>query len=253
MKIPVSVIVLTHNSEKTIERCLKSVSWSKDVCIIDDFSTDSTLKRAEGFDVRVAQRRLEGNFSKQRNFAVGLAKNDWILFVDSDEVVSSQLAKEVEAVIEDPGFTSYKIPRLNHYFGRWLRFGEFLHFSVIRLLKKGTGEWVGAIHEVWKSKKPVGQLHFPIYHYQQGGVQDFLQKINFYSSIRAQEFYDEGKRSRTIEIFLFPAGKFAKNYILKLGIFDGVTGLINALSMSFYTFMVRAKLWLLWHEARSKK
>lgn len=252
MKLPVSVIVLTHNNEAIIENCLTSLLWSDDLCIIDDYSMDDTLKIASKFPARIFQRKLNDDFSQQRNYALSIAKNIWVLFVDADEVVSGELVKEIKSGIVNPRYFGYKVSRIDIQDQRRMRYGEFLNFQVIRLAKRSAGKWVGAIHETWDIRGIVGTFRSPLLHYHSGGIQNFLTKVNHYSSIRARELHAEKKKSSFKSVLFFPIGKMFFNYFLKFGFLDGIPGLINAIAMSFYTFLVRAKLWLLWNESTKK-
>ncbi|MBI2443494.1 MAG: glycosyltransferase family 2 protein [Candidatus Levybacteria bacterium] len=252
MKFPVSAVVLSHNNEASIETTLQSLSWSDDICVIDDYSTDGTLNIAAQAGVRIFQGKLQENFAYQRNFSLQHVKNDWVLFVDADEIVSAQLADEIRKNITDSTCVGYSIPRTTVWRGRTLRFGEFFNFSLIRLGKRTAGKWSGKVHEQWEIKGRVGKLHAPLLHFQEGGIEKLLKKINMYSSIRADELYFQKKQVSFFTILFLPMGKFFQNYIVKLGILDGTAGLINAIAMSFYTFLVRAKLWLLWHETVNK-
>jgi hypothetical protein len=179
---------------------------------------------------------------------MSMATHEWIFFVDADEIVSKKLQTEISHALPVFDFDAYRIPRTTIINQREMHFGEFLRFAVIRLAKKSAGSWQGKIHETWQVKGSVGAFSSPLVHAQEGGVQSSLQKINMYSSIRASELYAHGVRSSFFKILFFPLGKFALNYFVRLGLLDGTAGIVNAFTMSFYTFLVRGKLWFLWHE-----
>ena len=108
----ISAVVLTHNDESVISKCLESLAWCDEVVVIDDESTDETAAIVRKHGVRVVSRKLDDDFAAQRNFGLKHAKNDWVLFVDSDEVVSKSLAKEIMQVIE---MANDKLQMINGY------------------------------------------------------------------------------------------------------------------------------------------
>jgi hypothetical protein len=175
------------------------------------------------------------------------AKGQWILFVDADERVTKGLAKEiVEHVSTDKDTGGYYIQRCDHLFGKFLKHGETGNIEILRLAKKGAGLWAGKVHEVWVTKDKTKTLHSPLLHYPHVTVGEFLRDINFYSTLRAEELYEMKEHVSWWSIILYPKAKFIQNYFLRLGILDGVPGFILAAMMSFHSFLVRGKLWLLW-------
>ncbi len=109
------------------------------------------------------------------------------------------------------------------------------------------------MHEVWKISGRVGSFSVPLIHFSHKTLEEFIVKIRKYSEIRAEELYEEGVTSSYLSILFLPLGKLLQNYFYKLGVLDGLRGLIAAVVMSFYTFLVRAQLWLLWHEESNTK
>lgn len=243
-----SIAILTKNEEANILDCLENVSGADEILIIDDFSEDRTLEVIESLhrkNIKVFKHPLENNFSKQRNFALGKAKNNWVLFVDADERASPELLEEIKDKIKNGRFDAYRIKRSDVMWGKTIRFGEAGNMRLIRLGKKDSGIWRMNVHEVWDVKGTVGDLDNELTHYPHQSIREFLSEINFYSSLRSKQLFDEGKRVRWYEIILFPKIKFFVNYFIRLGFMDGIQGLILALFMSFHSFLVRGKLWLL--------
>jgi glycosyltransferase involved in cell wall biosynthesis len=219
-----------------------------EIIIVDDSSTDRTLEVAKTLNfknLRVFRRSLEGNFSSQRNFALSKAKNEWVFFVDADERVSDQMLGEIKQEIKDTDKVGYYIKRKDVLWGRVLLHGETGNIRFIRLVKKGGGRWRGRVHEYFDLKGKSGILNNELTHYPHQTVSEFLAEIGLYSSLRARELYEEGVRSSVISIILYTKGKFLLNYFAKLGLLDGTQGLIFAIMMSFHSFLVRSKLWLL--------
>lgn len=248
----ISAIIITKNEERNIEKCLQSVRWCDEIIIIDDKSSDRTIEIAKKYKATVYSRALNNNFSDQRNFGVSKAKNEWILFIDGDEIISVALTYEIQSAIsvkdqDLTDFSGFYLRRSDFIWGKTLKYGEAGNMKLLRLFKKNSGKWEGAVHEKWKISGKVGLLKNPIIHFPHQSISEFLSEINFYTTIRAQYLYSRKLKTNALLIALYPSSKFIFNYFLKKGFLDGIYGLIYALLMSFHSFLVRGKLWLLWN------
>jgi glycosyltransferase involved in cell wall biosynthesis len=270
----ISAVILTHNDEKSLLRCLKGVSWCDEVIVIDDESTDNTEVVAKECGANVYTRALRDDFAAQRNFGLEKAKEEWVLFVDSDEVVPNELAGEIQSLLSSRGSASWRrrgdlfgLPAgkagiaspsersrndiVNGYFikrsdwwgGRWLRHGEMGNVKLLRLARKDAGKWEQPVHEQWKVNGFVGGLASPLLHYPHSNVAQFLDEINRYSTVYARFLYSQGVKEPVWYIVAKPFAKFFINYFRRFGFLDGTPGIIVALMMSFHSFLVRSKLW----------
>ncbi|MDP2585749.1 MAG: glycosyltransferase family 2 protein [Candidatus Levybacteria bacterium] len=252
MKIRISAIVLTRNEEKNIADCLKNLMWCDESIVIDDNSTDNTVKIAEKSNAKVYSRSLE-SFSNQRNFGITKANGEWLLFVDADERISDALAFEISSVLSnwtsgtENEFKGFYIPRNDIIWGKELKYGES-GIKLLRLAKKNYGNWIGKVHEKWIIDGKVGLLKNSIIHYPHQSAAAFLKEVNDYTELRAQELYAEKREVSWLSIVIYPIGKFINNFILKKGFLDGEKGLIVAIIMSFHSFLVRGKLWSMWNK-----
>ena len=247
----ISAVILTKNEEKNIKDCLKQLDWCDEIVVIDGYSTDKTVKLAKDLGARVYQRELENDFSKQRNFALSQAKGKWVFFVDCDEKVGSGLKKEIISLIKKErggDYSGFYIQRKDKFLGSWLNYGETRAVSLLRLAKKDVGQWQGKVHEVWQVKGRVKKLKNKLLHIRNISTAEFLTRINDYSSLRADELFQQGQKTNFFFILTFPLGKFIHNYIIRLGFLDGLPGLAMALMMSLHSFLARAKLYFLWQE-----
>ncbi len=259
----VSAVVLTKNEEENIKRCIESLNFCDEVVVVDDYSTDKTVKIIEnsGVKTQIYQRSLNGDFAAQRNFGLKKAKGDWILFIDGDEVVTDELKNEIKRLITlktaETNNKVYYIKRRDYWWGRELRFGEverIRRLGLIRLVRKKSGKWEGKVHEVFKTSNSAGRLNYFLNHYPHQKLKDFLKEINLYSSLRAKELLSFGKKITIFEIVFYPLGKFILNYFFKLGVLDGAAGFVYAFLMSFHSFLVRAKLFQYrFDESKSEK
>lgn len=241
-----TAVVLTKNEEKNIQRCLKSLDFCDEVIIVDDYSEDSTVEIASKFDknIKVVQRKLNNDFAGQRNFGLSKSKNEWVLFVDADEVVTEKLRSEIKNLKFNK--ESFYIRRRDFFWNQELKFGEVKKVrdqGIVRLIKKSSGTWMGDVHEIFHTSKNIGKLDSFLNHYPHPTLKEFLNDINRYSDIRSQELYDRGVKTNIFEIIFLPSGKFIYNYIFNLGFLDGPAGFVYSFMMSFHSFLVRSKLY----------
>lgn len=242
----ISAVILAKNEEKLISQCIKSINFCDEVLVIDDYSTDKTKSIAENLGAKVFQRKLDGNFSKQRNFGIEQANGDWIVFIDTDETISDDLKKEIkEILIKDSDLSSFRLRRRDYFWNHEMCFGEIIEArnkGIIRLVRKGKNRWFGSVHEKYIPDDRIGQLNGFIDHYPHQSVIEFIESVNFYSTLRAKELFKKGKTTNIFQLIFFPFGKFIYNYFLKLGFLDGPAGFVYSFMMSFHSFLVRAKL-----------
>ncbi|MCL4364410.1 glycosyltransferase family 2 protein [Patescibacteria group bacterium] len=244
----ISAVILTKNEEKNIGNCLRSVMFCDEIVVVDDYSTDKTadiIRRVvRSKPHKILQRKLAGDFAGQRNFGLSEVNNDWVLFVDADEVVSPQLKREIKKLKFNED--AYALKRRDFFWGKELRYGEVSRVrrrGITRLVKKKSGYWQGNVHEIFYTAKSVAVLNGFIDHYPHPSLKDFLHSINTYSSLRAVELYDHGVKVNLFDVVSFPLAKFLYNYLLSLGFIDGPEGFVYAFLMSFHSFLVRAKLY----------
>ncbi|MBU0619376.1 glycosyltransferase family 2 protein [Patescibacteria group bacterium] len=243
----ISAIVLTKNEAENIKVCLKNLSWCDELIVIDNYSTDKTTVMAKQLGAKVWQHHLNQDFSQQRNFGLEKASHQWVFFVDADETVSPALKKEVLQLIKSESeIQGFYLKRQDFFLGKRLCFGETAAVKLLRLARKNAGQWQRPVHEIWQIKGRTGQLKNPLLHQRQLTVAQFLTRINNYSSIRAKELYNQSVKASWLTILAYPVGKFCQNYFFRLGLLDGQVGFMMALMMSIHSFLVRAKLYLLW-------
>lgn len=241
----ITAVVLARNEEKNIVDCLESISFCDEILLIDDNSSDRTVEIGRKLGARIVKRALNKDFSAQRNFALSIAKNDWILFVDADERVTKNLQKEINDFIIESKNDAAFIKRVDFIWGKQLMYGETGNVKFLRLGKRQAGEWIGRIHEEWRVTQNIGSLKNSLYHFPHQSIGDFLKEINYYTDIRAIDLHAVGMKVKWHSLILYPGGKFFANFFIKLGFLDGIYGLMFAIMMSFHSFLVRGKLWML--------
>lgn len=241
----ITAIILANNEEKVIKKAIQSVSFCDEVLVIDDESSDSTGIIAKEAGATVLSHSLRNNFAEQRNWAMKQAKNEWILFVDADEEVSTNLKFKIGNLKLQGAVTAYAIPRRDFFWGHEMKYGETKQTrrkGIIRLVKKGSGTWTGVVHETFIPVGFVDRVDAFLDHHSHDSLSSFIHDVNIYSTIRAKELAAQGKQVSSLKLIFYPLGKFIYTYFLLGGFLDGPAGFVYSFVMSFHSFLVRTKL-----------
>lgn len=238
-------IVLTKNSESLLRQCLESLSFADQILVLDDLSTDNTKQIAEACGAKVITRAMNGDFGEQRRFGIDAAKGDWILFIDSDEVVSEELAIEIQQVIKK-GYFAYRIRRKNTFPHYEVENGSMRRDWVLRLFPKDKLQVIGRVHERVESFYPTKDLKGELTHYPYKNWSATIKKLDAYTDALAIQQLKNGKQQSFFSgVFLKPTWAFIKVYVLNKGFLDGRMGLMLAVHHAYYTFMKYAKYYVL--------
>lgn len=243
----ISAVVLAKNEEKNIKDCLDSLKWCDEIVVINDYSEDKTAEVAKKHGAEVYKHALNNNFASQRNFGLEKARGEWVLFIDADERVSRELAREIKyeiSKIKNNETVGFYLKRRDFMWNKELKHGETGNIRLLRLAKRDTGKWRRAVHEVWDVKGEIGTLDNPLIHYSHQTLREFLADIDWMSTLHAEENKKEGKSSNLLKIIFYPKLKFFDSWILKLGFLDGTPGFMVAIMMSLHSFLAWSKLWL---------
>jgi len=249
----ITLILLTKNESENIRKnfdWLDKVERINEIIAVDDNSTDSTVEELSKLGtskrkIKISKHPLGSNFASQRELAISRSNNDWILWLDADETPSPNLIDFLNQHDFDPKH-SYAFKRQDIFLGKALNHGENGSQHFTRLFDKNSGKFTGFVHEKWLPNNIVSVQAAQIIHQPHQNLKTFLQKINFYTDIRANELFNKGTETNLLQIVFYPISKFLYDYIVKLGFLDSTQGIIMALCMSFHSFLVRAKLWHLW-------
>ncbi len=248
--------MIAMNEEANLARTLESVRWADEIVLVDSGSTDRTLEIAKSFGAKTSYHAFGGH-GEQKNVALDRCTSDWILLLDADEVLSPELQDEIRQLLacaggREPQFNAWWIPRLNLYFGRWIRHGGFYPDRKLRLFRRGTArlsEGVGP-HSTPQFAGPRGKLKGDMLHYAYPTMGIYLEHMNRYSNEIARLLAARGRISRSWPVFLWnavvnPAATFVYNYFFRLGFLDGREGLILHLNHSVYIHWKFIKAWRL--------
>jgi len=252
----ISVIVISKNEEEMLGGCLESISkFASEIILVDSESQDKTVQIAKKAGVKVISVNAGTDYSTARNIGLKNAKGDWIFYIDADERVSAQLRKEIESVTSNPASPagrqqpeiSYKIPRKNIILGKWVKHGGFWPDQVHRLFHKSSLiKWTGKLHETPTVNGYVKILENPLHHYTARSINSALKKSSQWSQIEAQLLYDANSpRVKWWKVIKAFEVKFLDLLIIKMGLLDGVRGVILAYIQAHHQASVLVNLWQL--------
>jgi glycosyltransferase involved in cell wall biosynthesis len=246
MTCKVSACVIARDEAENLPRCLGALAFADEVVVVvDDRTHDASVEIARAHGARVILRPYEGNIA-QKSFAISQARNEWVLEIDADEVVSPELAREVESVVEaDAAECSiYEVNRITFHLGRWIRHGAFFPDWVPRLYRRSQVRWAGVDpHGHVVADGPVGRLSGLLHHFSYRDLRDQIARVQAFSEQSARDLWRRGRRARAADLCLRPPLRFLRDYLVKAGFRDGVPGLVIAAVSSFHVFLKYAKLW----------
>ncbi len=242
-KLPLSLIIITLNEEKSIKDCIESVPFASDIVVLDSFSKDKTKELAAICGARVFDQEWLG-YGPQKIKATELAKYDWVLSLDADERLSPESQVEIQNVFSKlTPETGYQLPRLSYFLGRWIRHGGWYPDYQLRLFNRRHSGWSDSpIHEHVVASSTL-KLKNPIRHFVFKSISQQVITNDKYSSLQAQQLKAQKIRFSLFKLMTKPWVKFIENYVFKLGFLDGMAGFIIAVGSGYSVFLKHAKQW----------
>jgi len=236
--IQISAVVITFNEEKNIRRCIKSIKPVADeIIVVDSFSKDGTRGICEEEGVKFVEHAFEGHI-QQKNFAVTIASNDFVLSLDADEFLSEELANSIKIVKTSGTHEAYSMNRLNGIAGRWIRSTDWYPDKKLRLWNKNIGKWGGYNpHDtvVVNPGTKVQHLSGNLMHDSYQNYHEMMVKAVQYAKIFAHA--NQHKKSSSILKAVYKSVfTFIRNYFIKYGFLNGVDGLVISYTNAYYTF-----------------
>lgn len=242
----ISAIILTYNNQELISGCLRSLTWTDEIIIVDTGSSDKTINIARRYHASIISSAWQG-FSAARNLGAEKAKGDWLLYIDSDERVSKNLRKELISLLKNDHtpHDSYQIPRRNYLLGKIMRHGGWYPEPQHRLLKKEAFyRWQGELHEHPQVRGKSGTLKGEILHLSHRGIKQMLEKTIHYTRLEAElRLKSNHPRVKIIHLFSAPAREFLRRGIMQSGWRDGIEGFIEIIYQAFNQFLIMVWLW----------
>jgi len=236
MNPPLTIVILHH--QDLLAQTLKSALFADEIIIIHDQKSVYPPPDLKNKKIKLFSRPLD-SFANQRNFALKKARNNWLFFLDADEIISPALAREICSSINASHYSGFFVRRYDFFYGQKLVYGEIKNINLLRLAKKKTGLWQRQVHETWHIKGRVGDLKHPLIHRRKNLTTSFLDRFVLYSPLDAQGLDKENKPFSYFRLFFYPLAKFFKNYFVNFGFLDGTLGLFHAYLISLQSLTVR--------------
>ena len=241
----ISVAIITRDSADELERCLASAAFADEIVVLDQNSQDRTAEVCRRHGASLHQTEWLG-FGATKDRAVALCRNRWVLSLDSDEEVTPELARAITALPEDPAEAAYTVNRLSRFLGTWIRHCGWHPDHVVRLFDTARAAFNHKpVHEGIETKGPVGRLPGLLLHYTYATMEDYIDRLNRYTTLAAAEMHDQGRRAGPGTAVLRSLATFWRMWLLQGGLRDGMAGWLLCLSSSFYVLSKYTKLWLL--------
>lgn len=247
MDSPISAIIIAFNESKNIYKCIDSLRWCREIIVVDSGSTDDTVALARDAGARVHITKDWPGFGIQKNRALALATQPWVLSIDADERVSPPLAREIQTIIsENNRFDAYAMPRLSSYCGQYMHHGDWYPDIIVRLFRRDKAKFSDAlVHESVQVQGTIGRLHHHLHHESFHDLEQVLAKLNAYSTSGAQMMLRDKRSSGILTALAHGWWTFIRCYILKFGFLDGRLGYVLAMSNAHGAYYRYLKLWLI--------
>lgn len=245
----ITAVIPAKNEEANIGRCIESVSWCNKVLVIST-GTDMTAEIARNLGAEVVEKNKSDKddfeeLQRNLNWANETAKTDWVLRIDADEVVTSELKNEIQAILNlesEDDIVAYGIPRKQNFLGTFLTGGDWAYDRLTRLFKPQLCKYdpIVKVHEQFKVKGKIGYLKNALLHFSHPDRKTLIKKFDSYTSLEALEL-KETRLSALLKLFIVPPYVFLRWMIYHHGYRDGMVGVRAAAWRAFYDVMLYFK------------
>lgn len=256
-KVRISAALATYNEEENIVDCVESLKQLTDeIIIVDGSSTDRTSELAKKNGAKIIKTTNKPMFHINKNLAIRSCKREWILLLDADERVSTELTNEIKKiVITNPQENGFFINRRNWFLGGYLTKGGAYPDSVIRLFRSGKGILPEkSVHEQVEINGEVGHLKNDILHIADPNFERYLKRAIRYTDLTADELRKSNPGRGITQIVYYmilkPMLTFFSIYVSHRGYIDGFRGFIWALFSASHHFYAYVKYW---HQSVNKR
>jgi glycosyltransferase involved in cell wall biosynthesis len=242
--VRLSAIVITKDEAANIGDCLDSLAFCDERIVVDCGSSDGTLMIAKQKGARVGFHEWTG-FGAQKNYALSLARGDWVLSLDADERVTPELQQAILAALNDEKVNGYEFPRRSSFCGRMMRHSGWFPDRVLRLFRRGKARFSDDIvHERVICEGPVKRLKTPLLHYPVRRLEDAIRRMDAYSTLGGEQLAAAGKPVSILKGVTHGTFAFLRTYVLRFGFLDGAAGFMLAVANAEGTYYRYVKAWL---------
>lgn len=223
-KVPLSVIIISDRDDERMRQAVESAQFADEVIVI------------------TTQKPIQ-DFAAERNKALERAKNEWVFFLDSDEVITSESVSSIKQLVMRPQLAGVWVRRRDVFLGRTLRWGEVRDVKLLRLAKKSRLSYQRPVHEVAAVEGPTVVSRITLQHFSHQSCQEFLTTVAKYARQEALYRYENGQRFSWMQLVLFPLAKWWQNAVFRLGFLDGWRGMTYVTCMTVHSLLVRMYLY----------
>lgn len=242
-----SVVLTVKNEEANIKKCLDRVTWADEIIIIDNGSTDNTVKICKQYTKKIYSFPEKTLIPLLQNKGIEKATKEWVLILDADVIVPKETALEIRQRIQNPDISGYYLPHKTIIIGRCMK-SPFWTFNILKLFKKDTAYFEGnRAHEqvIFNGKSLV--IQNPFYHYSHPTIAVMVQKMNLYSTQDSRKRCGDTMKlaffTYNYNIFIFPFIYFIYLFLWKQGFRDMFHGFILSILMAIYKSIEGIKIW----------
>jgi len=246
-RTPVSIVIPTRNEALQIGECVRGLAWAGEVIVVDGASADGTAESARAAGARVLNGARAGTggqtIAAQRNAGIAAAAHEWVFALDADERIGPELAAELAATVAAPAHDAYAVRRRNVFFGKTITRAGWGEDWVVRLFRRERRFVERRVHEGLEPVADVGRLGAPLEHVPYRDLSHYLQKLDRYATWAAEDLAARGRRPRLSDLLFRPPARFARMYLLQLGVLDGWRGAVLCGLAAVSVFLKYARLW----------
>jgi glycosyltransferase involved in cell wall biosynthesis len=244
-RVKLSILLPTFNNAAYIRPTLESIQWADEILVVDSFSADATLDICREYNARIIQHEYIQS-AKQKNWAAPQCAHEWVLQMDTDEVLEEGAQAEIQnAIAHAPDDVhAFRLPRKNHILGEWVKVSNLYPDYQTRLFRRDFGKWQDKeVHAHVEVSGRVETLQHHILHYGMKSISNQLRNLDRYSRYQADELKKRGKKFSWTQITLRPFAIFAYYFFWTRGFTAGYRGLLIAAVNTTFDFWAHAKLW----------
>ncbi len=241
----ITVALITKNEAANLRELLPQLHWADQIVVVDSGSSDDTVDVARSHDCHVVVHPFD-TFARQRNRAIDLSRETWVLSLDADERPTARLVSEMRRAVGKDRCVAYRIPIRSEILGRSVRRGGTQDDRPIRLFRRNSARWRGDVHEVLEVNGRVSELPGWLEHRTLPTYAAFLEKIDRYTALEAAARVREGRRPRVFDSLVAPVREVFRRLIYKLGMLDGPAGWQFALLSGYSEWVLARRHRQLW-------